>query len=65
MPKLFGEMVEEGKMRVDLISWFGNKQGGVEVEEILEGGGIHFVNPETGEQWFELPKEGDSDELGV
>jgi len=50
-------MVEEGKMRVDLISWSGNKPGGIEVEEILEGEGIHYVDPTTGRQWFETERE--------
>lgn len=53
MPKLYGELITDSKMRVDIISYSGNCQGGVEVEEILEGEGVHFVNPLTGEQWFE------------
>ena len=57
MPKLYGETIADGKMRVDLISWSGNKPGGIEVDEVLEGEGIHFVNPITGEQWFELEEQ--------
>lgn len=57
MPKLYGETIADDKMRVDLISWSGNKSGGVEVDEVLEGEGIHFVNPITGEQWFELEEQ--------
>ncbi len=53
MPKLYGELIAENKMRVDIISYSGNKAGGVEVEEVLEGEGTHFVNPLTGEQWYE------------
>ena len=63
MPKLFGEIVEDGKMRVDLISYSGDKEGGVEVSEVLEGEGIHYVDPLTGRQWFEL-EEDNSNELG-
>ena len=57
MPKLYGEMVTNNKMKVELISYSGNKDGGVEVEEVLEGEGTHYVDPSTGEQWFELPAE--------
>ncbi len=63
MPKLYGEMVADNKMRVEIISWSGNKPGGVEVEEVLEGEGIHYVDPQTGEQWFEL-EEDNPNELG-
>jgi len=63
VPKLYGETIADGKMRVDLISWSGNKPGGVEVEEVLEGEGIHYVDPLTGRQWFEL-EEDSLDELG-
>ena len=63
MPKLYGEMVANNKMRVDIISYSGNKLGGVEVEEVLEGEGIHYVDPSTGRQWFEL-EEDNSNELG-
>ena len=63
MPKLYGEMVADNKMRVDIISYSGNKPGGVEVEEVLEGEGIHYVDPSTGRQWFEL-EEDNSNELG-
>ncbi len=63
MIKLYGEMVAENKMKVTMISWSGNKPGGVEVEEVLEGEGIHYVDPSTGRQWFELV-ENDSNELG-
>jgi len=57
MPKLYGETIADGKMRVDLISWSGNKEGGVEVEEVLEGEGIHYVDPSTSRQWFELEED--------
>ena len=57
MPKLYGETIADDKMRVDLISWSGNKPGGIEVDEVLEGEGIHYVNPLTGEQWFELEEQ--------
>lgn len=57
MPKLYGETIADGKMRVDLISWSGNKSGGIEVEEVLEGEGIHYVDPSTGRQWFETEGE--------
>ena len=57
MPKLYGETIADGKMRVDLISWSGNKPGGIEVDEVLEGEGIHYVDPATGRQWFELEGE--------
>lgn len=63
MPKLFGELVEDDKMRVELISYSGDKAGGVEVSEVLEGEGIHYVNPSTGRQWFEL-EEDSPNELG-
>ena len=63
MPKLYGEMVADNKMRVNIISYSGNKPGGVEVEEVLEGEGIHYVDPSTGRQWFEL-EEDNSNELG-
>jgi len=63
MPKLYGEMVADNKMRVDVISYSGNKPGGVEVEEVLEGEGIHYVDPSTGRQWFELVGD-NSNELG-
>lgn len=53
MPKLYGELVADNKMKVTMISWSGNKPGGVEVEEVLEGEGIHYVDPATGEQWYE------------
>ncbi len=53
MIKLYGEMVADNKMKVTMISWSGNKPGGVEVEEVLEGEGIHYVDPSTGRQWFE------------
>ena len=62
MPKLYGETIADGKMRVDLISWSGNKPGGIEVDEVLEGEGIHYVDPATGRQWFE-PE--DSKEPGI
>ena len=57
MIKLYGEMVADNKMRVDVISYSGNKPGGVEVEEVLEGEGIHYVDPQTLEQWFELEEQ--------
>ena len=57
MIKLYGEMVANNKMRVDIISYSGNKPGGVEVEEVLEGEGIHYVDPQTWEQWFELEEQ--------
>jgi hypothetical protein len=60
MPKLYGETIADNKMRVDLISWSGNKQGGIEVDEVLEGEGIHYVNPLTGQQWFELEEQNKS-----
>ena len=63
MIKLYGEMVADNKMKVTMISWSGNKLGGVEVEEVLEGEGIHYVNPSTGRQWFEL-EEDSPNELG-
>ena len=58
MPKLYGEMVADNKMKVTMISWSGNKPGGIEVEEVLEGEGIHYVDPSTGRQWFETEGEG-------
>lgn len=63
MIKLYGEMVADNKMQVTMISWSGNKPGGVEVEEVLEGEGIHYVNPSTRRQWFEL-EEDSPNELG-
>ena len=63
MIKLYGEMVADDKMEVTMISYFGNKPGGVEVEEVLEGEGIHYVDPSTGRQWFEL-EEDSPNELG-
>lgn len=54
MIKLYGEMVADDKMEVNTISYSGNKPGGVEVEEVLEGEGIHYVDPATGRQWFEF-----------
>lgn len=57
MPKLYGEMVADNKMKVTMISWSGDKLGGVEVEEVLEGEGIHYVDPSTGRQWFETEGE--------
>ena len=57
MPKLYGEMVADNKMKVTMISWSGNKPGGIEVDEVLEGEGIHYVNPITREQWFELEEQ--------
>ena len=57
MPKLYGEIVADNKMRVTMISWSGNKPGGIEVEEVLEGEGIHYVDPSTGRQWFETEGE--------
>ena len=63
MIKLYGEMVADNKMEVTMISWSGNKPGGVEVEEVLEGKGIHYVDPSTGRQWFEL-EEDSPNELG-
>lgn len=57
MPKLYGETIAGDKMRVDLISYSGNKAGGIEVDEVLEGEGIHYVDPSTGRQWFELEGE--------
>jgi len=63
MIKLYGEMVSDNKMKVTMISWSGNKPGGVEVEEVLEGEGVHYVNPSTGKQWFELVED-NSNELG-
>ena len=63
MPKLYGEMVADNKMKVTMISWSGNKPGGIEVEEVLEGEGIHYVDPSTGRQWFEL-EEDSPNELG-
>ena len=53
MIKLYGEMIEDNKMRVDVISYSGNRPGGVEVEEVLEGEGTHYVDPATGRQWYE------------
>lgn len=57
VPKLYGEMVADNKMKVTMISWSGNKPGGVEVAEVLEGEGIHYVDPSTGRQWFETEGE--------
>lgn len=57
MPKLYGELVADNKMQVTMISWSGNKPGGVEVEEVLEGEGTHYVDPSTGRQWFETEEE--------
>ena len=57
MPKLYGEMVADNKMKVTMISWTGSKAGGIEVEEVLEGEGIHYVDPSTGRQWFETEGE--------
>jgi hypothetical protein len=57
MPKLYGEMVADNKMKVTMISWSGNKPGGIEVEEVLEGEGTHYVDPSTGRQWFETERE--------
>ena len=45
MIKLYGEMVADNKMKVTMISWSGNKPGGVEVEEVLEGEGIPLCRP--------------------
>jgi hypothetical protein len=62
MPKLYGEMVADNKMKVTMISWSGNKPGGIEVEEVPEGEGNQYVDPTTGRQWFE-PE--DSKEPGI
>ncbi|MFW6016193.1 MAG: hypothetical protein ACOCRK_07115 [bacterium] len=52
MIKLLGELESENKMKVHTISYSGNSKG-VEVEEVLQGEGTHYVNPITGEQWYE------------
>jgi succinyl-CoA synthetase beta subunit len=57
MPKLYGEMVADNKMKVTMISWSGNKPGGIEVEEVPEGEGNQYVDPTTGRQWFETEGE--------
>lgn len=57
VPKLYGELITDSKMRVDIVSYSGNRQGGVEVGEVLEGEGVRFVNPETKEQWYEVEGE--------
>lgn len=57
MPKLYGEFITEEKMRVDIISYSGNRAGGIEVDEVLEGEGIHYVNPLTKAQWYEKERE--------
>lgn len=51
MIKLYGE-IQDGIMRVDLISYSGSKPGGVEVGEVLEeGDGDLYIDIETKEQW--------------
>ena len=58
MPKLYGKLISEDKMKVEIVSYSGNKPGFVEVDEVLEGGegDLHF-NPITKEQWFEVEPE--------
>ena len=51
MIKYFGTMIDETTMRVDVISYSGNRPGGVEVAEEIDGVGQLFVNVETLEQW--------------
>ena len=51
MIRYFGTMIDETTMRVDVISYSGNRPGGVEVDAELDGVGQLFVNVETLEQW--------------
>lgn len=53
MPRLYGELEAEDRMKVRTISYPENSIGGVYVAEVLKGEGIHYVNPITGEQWYE------------
>lgn len=54
MPKLYGVLEAEDRLKVEIVSYSGNRPGFVEVEEVLEDGdGQLYVNPLTGEQWFE------------
>ena len=57
MIKYFGTMIDETTMRVDVISYSGNRPGGVEVDAELDGVGQLFVNVETLEQWREIGAE--------
>ena len=57
MIRYFGTMIDDVVMRVDVISYSGNRPGGVEVETELEGDGQLFVNVETLEQWREIGAE--------
>lgn len=58
MPILFGEKQDNGNIKVTMISHTPRvsttPKDGVEVDEVLEGEGQLYVNPETGEQWLEL-----------
>ncbi|MFP4661941.1 MAG: hypothetical protein ACLFPF_07120 [Halanaerobiales bacterium] len=60
MPRLYGELETPEKLRVRTVSYSGNRQGGVEVDRFLKGEGTHYVNPQTGEQWYENPGTEDS-----
>lgn len=61
MPILFGEKQDNGSIKVTMISYTPRvsttPKDGVEVDEVLEGEGQLYVNPETGEQWLELEEE--------
>lgn len=57
MIKLFGITESDEKVRVNIVSYSGNRPGGIEVDEVLEGEGTHYVNPKTKEQWYESESE--------
>ncbi len=61
MPILFGEKQDNGSIKVTMVSYTPRvsttPKDGVEVDEVLEGEGQLYVNPETGEQWLELEEE--------
>ena len=51
MPRLYGELEAEDRMKVHTICYTGKGKGGVKVDEIIDGAGTLYVNPLTGEQW--------------
>lgn len=56
MPKLYGVLEQDDRMRVTHVSYTGNREGFVAVDNVLEEGeGALYVNPKTREQWREIP----------
>lgn len=54
MPKLYGIKETVTRMRVTHVSYSGDRPGYVEVDNIIDGEGDWYVNPQTGEQWREV-----------